>query len=229
MSLERSTAQNILLEVLKPEQHETSTHRLQELCLTVDWQDLHSLALKSGLIGLLHKQLRHANVRIPEDIQFPWMAWELAVGQSNKKRLSIACQVLTKATEAGLLLAPIKGIELLLDAPKESLSLRSTSDIDLVTTPEQLHAVEELILNEGYLPSSIQDEFKRHHHHLVYYHPDNPLDDIIELHWTFLFKTFNIGRNWFESNYFFKSFTKIFCPKSNICSYVYGKFWFEVD
>ena len=70
------------------------------------------------------------------------------------------------------------------------LSLRSTCDVDLVTLPEHVLTVEQHLFKCGYVASDDQDSFIRHHHHRVYFKPGEIDSTTIELHWTFLYKTF---------------------------------------
>lgn len=187
-----SNEDRALLLSLHPQFTETDAHALRNCLNDFDWDYFSRIVQLSGVTGLIHSRFHEFSIAIPGDVLRSWMAWRISVEQDNANRLELAKDILAAAEEKNLPLVPIKGMALFLNQSIKDLSIRSTCDIDLVTLPEHIEAVENILLQKGYVASDQQDAFIRHHHHRVYFKPGQVDTTTVELHWTFLYKTFGL-------------------------------------
>ncbi len=185
-----SNAERGILLTVKPRLLHYEKEEIKQCFTDIDWEQFSTMALSTGLTGTIHSRLREAKIDIPTHIRNHWLAWSLAVEQENKIRLAEAKDILIKLEKEDLPVVPIKGMALFLKPDIQDLSLRSSCDIDLVTLPQHVDAIESLLLTWGYTSSEHQESFIRHHHHRVYTKPSDFGEITVELHWTFLYKTF---------------------------------------
>lgn len=190
-----SKEEAVLLLAMRPSLDVEGGHELARLSATLNWDRFAMLVRSAGAIGRVHELFTEHKISIPTQLARGWIAFALATERDNLARLECLRWLQHQCANNGIDLVPIKGMSLLLSHVYPDPSVRSTCDIDVVTLPHQVHAVEKLLLEAGYVAAAQQEMFIRHHHHRVYFRPEDPATTHVEVHWTFLYKTFSNERH----------------------------------
>lgn len=173
------------LEILKLNSIEESNQFDQNWFTNIDWNEFLALTIHHRTFCNLYKKMEHVNkTYIPK-----FVIQKLAYLYKNNifKMLQLTAEmdnVNKKMKEQKINFLLLKGPALAKELYGD-ISLRTSSDLDILVPIEKLQEVEQLLQNEGYLKHdyirSVLNDWKWRHHHVTYFHPAKKVK--LEIHW----------------------------------------------
>jgi Uncharacterised nucleotidyltransferase len=173
------------LEILKLNSIEEINQIDHKWFTNIDWNEFVALTIHHRTFCTLYKKVNHAHKTfIPDFVVqklgnlyksniFKMLHLSAEMDNINKKMKEQEIKFL-------LLKGPALAKELYGD-----ISLRTSSDLDILIPIEKLCEVEQLLQNEGYLKDdyirSVLNDWKWRHHHVTYFHPVKEVK--LEIHW----------------------------------------------
>jgi len=151
----------------------------------IDWNGFLNLAFHHRVYPILYKRLKeHAYDAIPTSVlsklHSHYSANVIAMLRLSSEMEKINYAFSVQNLKFIVLKGPILALKLYGD-----ISLRTSKDIDILVSPNDLTEAEEILIRLGYKTAdkenSILNSWKRKHHHISYIHPENKTQ--IELHW----------------------------------------------
>ncbi|AXI10762.1 Renal dipeptidase [Oceanobacillus zhaokaii] len=176
---------NLILELLKGNYPSDILAIDKGLFQSVDWNLFIDLAMHHRVYPVLHSKLKLAiDKQIPEyvvdTISRPYK-------QNTLQMLFLTAEMeqisqLFAAREISLL--QLKGPALAHDLYGD-ISLRTSSDLDVLIPIEQLQLAEEILIEQGYKKEdyikTVLNDWKWRHHHITFIHPIKKIK--VEIHW----------------------------------------------
>ncbi|MEK3885885.1 nucleotidyltransferase domain-containing protein [Bacillus sp. FSL K6-3431] len=171
----------LILEIVKSENDDVSKERYVD----IDWDLFLQLALHHRLYPLLYtKIMKMEGSRIPSHISKTLYNYY----QKNTFRMLHLCGEMEKLSklfnENEILLLFLKG-PVLADDLYGDISKRTSGDLDILISIENLDKANALLIDLGYEKDeyihSVLNDWKWRHHHFTYYHPVQGTK--IEIHW----------------------------------------------
>jgi hypothetical protein len=176
-----------LLEIINKEQVEELSDYIKEKGKTIDWKLFLELAYHHRLFPLLTTKL----TKIDNHLIPPYIVQ--AISQTYKENTfhmlflaSVMEEIYKLFTDNRINVVVLKGPILALDLYGD-VSLRTSSDLDMLIPIDELEKAEKLLLNLGYVKDdyirTILNDWKWRHHHITFIHPKTKVK--IEIHWRF--------------------------------------------
>ncbi len=171
----------LILEIVKSENDDIS----KDWYVDIDWDLFLQLALHHRLYPLIYtKIMKMEGSRIPSHISQTLYNYY----QKNTFRMLHLCGEMEKLgklfNENEILLLFLKG-PILADDLYGDISKRTSGDLDILISIENLDKANALLIDLGYEKDeyihSVLNDWKWRHHHFTYYHPIQ--DTKIEIHW----------------------------------------------
>ncbi|MCM3111530.1 nucleotidyltransferase domain-containing protein [Lederbergia lenta] len=171
----------LILEIVKSENDDIS----KDWYVDIDWDLFLQLALHHRLYPLIYtKIMKMEGSRIPSYISQTLYKYY----QKNTFRMLHLCGEMEKLgklfNENEILLLFLKG-PILADDLYGDISKRTSGDLDILISIENLDKANALLIDLGYEKDeyihSVLNDWKWRHHHFTYYHPIQ--DTKIEIHW----------------------------------------------
>lgn len=171
----------LILEIVKSENDDIS----KDWYVDIDWDLFLQLALHHRLYPLIYtKIMKMEGSRIPSHISQTLYKYY----QKNTFRMLRLCGEMEKLgklfNENEILLLFLKG-PILADDLYGDISKRTSGDLDILISIENLDKANALLIDLGYEKDeyihSVLNDWKWRHHHFTYYHPIQ--DTKIEIHW----------------------------------------------
>ncbi|MCQ6278908.1 nucleotidyltransferase family protein [Bacillus sp. EB600] len=176
---------SLLLELIKLDEA-GNTHLIKKEAFTdIEWDQFLLLAKHHRVYPIIYKNLK----KVPED-WFPlYVGSELSrLYQNNTIQMLHLTgemeQVNKVFFENGVRVLFLKG-PVLGTALYGDVSLRTSSDLDVLIPMNKLKKAEEVLLEKGYIKDdyiqSILHDWKWRHHHITFFHPEKRIK--LEIHW----------------------------------------------
>lgn len=175
----------LLLEICKLEDVVTLSTDQRALFTNVDWSLFMELSLHHRVYPYIYPKLKSLEDKlVPENIMQQLNRYY----QNNTFKMLQLCGEMERVSKLFLeneihplfLKGPILATDLYGD-----LSLRTSGDLDVLISIENLQKAEELILCAGYEKDeyiqSVLNDWKWRHHHFTYFHPTKGIK--LEIHW----------------------------------------------
>jgi hypothetical protein len=173
------------LEILKLNSNEEINQIDHKWFINIDWNEFVALTIHHRTFCTLYKKVNHAHKTFIPDFVVQ------KLGNLYKSNIFKMLQLSAEMDNVNKKLKEQEIKFLLLKGPalaKElygDISLRTSSDLDILIPIEKLCEVEQLLQNEGYLKDdyirSILNDWKWRHHHVTYFHPIKKVK--LEIHW----------------------------------------------
>ena len=174
-----------LLEIINRDHVEDIEAYIKEKADTIDWDLFLELALHHRIYPLLSTKLK----MVDEDLIPSHIVQDM--NQMYKRNtfhmlylagvMEDVCRVFT---ENRINLLVLKGPTLAVDLYGD-VSLRTSSDLDMLIPIQELERAEKLLLKLGYEKDdyiqTVLNDWKWRHHHVTYFHPEKKVK--IEIHW----------------------------------------------
>jgi hypothetical protein len=186
LSLNLTNEMKLLLEILKVENNDSLNSINKDLLKHIDWVTFLRLVKHHRVYPSIYKKIVDLsdNVGVPLDIQNKLFR----LYQNNAFQmlyLSGEMELLTKLfVENSVSSLVLKGPALALDLYGD-ISLRTSSDLDILISIKDLDKIENIIIKEGYIKydyfSTVLNDWKWRHHHTSYFHPIKKIK--LEIHW----------------------------------------------
>lgn len=188
----------LLLYCLSPVKNPQTIQQIETLAQgNLNWAALIQLAKKHKVGPLFYHQLSHLAIEtVPTVLQDEFCQYSHTMAGRNLFITFELTRLLSLMAEKGIDTLPYKG-PVLAQTIYKTLSLRVFSDLDIVIQPQDIYAVEELFIAEGYRPyygKKSRTELAAHmksaaEHTYDFYHDSKQV--FIEVHWRFWPKTFS--------------------------------------
>lgn len=188
----------LLLCCLSPIKNAQTIQQIKTLSEGVtDWANLIQLAKKHKVGPLFYNQLSNLDLAaVPTSLQDEFRQYSQTMAGRNLFVTFELIRLLSRMAENGIDTLPYKG-PVLAQTLYKTLSLRVFSDLDIVVQPQDIYAVESLLIAEGYRPyygKKSKTELAAHmksaaEHTYDFYHDNKKV--FIEIHWRFWPKTFS--------------------------------------
>ncbi|MGX2961397.1 nucleotidyltransferase domain-containing protein [Peribacillus sp. JNUCC 23] len=174
----------LLLEIIKTE-HDIDIHiKSLEWATDIDWNLFLELAMHHRLYPLLNTKLKKLNSLIPTDVY-------QVIHENYKKNTFLMLNLSAEIEQVSKLFANnhihllvLKGPVLAADLYGD-ISLRTSSDLDVLVPLDDLEKVENLLIETGYVKDdyfqTILSDWKWRHHHITFFHPKSNIK--LEVHW----------------------------------------------
>jgi Uncharacterised nucleotidyltransferase len=151
----------------------------------IDWDEFLALAIHHRIFCVLYKKIKHA--KSPYIPDFVVEKLEILYKRNIFKMLQLSAELET--VNKIMIHEKIKLLLLKGPALAKSLygdiSLRTSSDLDILVPIGDLQKVEQHLQNEGYVKNdyfqSVLNDWKWRHHHVTFFHPIKNVK--IEIHW----------------------------------------------
>ncbi|UVI31530.1 nucleotidyltransferase domain-containing protein [Paenibacillus spongiae] len=151
----------------------------------VDWDHFLLLSRHHRLVPFLHHRMKQLSLTgIPpyvlQTISREYRNNTLQMMQLSGEMTQVSKQLSERGIRSIMLKGPVVAVDLY-----GSLSLRTSSDLDILVHLDDLEHVERILAGLGYvkegdLPSVLND-WKWRHHHIAFYHPAKRVK--LEIHW----------------------------------------------
>ncbi|MEM7065575.1 MAG: nucleotidyltransferase family protein [Cyanobacteria bacterium P01_B01_bin.77] len=188
----------LLLYCLSPVKNSQTIQQIEILVQgEIDWTALIQLAKKHKVGPLFYNQLSNLAIEaVPTLLQNKFRQYSQTMAGRNLFITFELTRLLSLMTENGIDPLPYKG-PVLAQTIYQTLNLRLFSDLDIVVQPQDIYAVEDLLIAEGYRPyygKKSRTELAAHmksaaEHTYDFYHDSKRI--FIEVHWRFWPKTFS--------------------------------------
>lgn len=175
----------MLLQMARRDQSDAGRERLARLAPRVDWPRLREWAQSGGVVGFAARHIE--GLEAPAAIKKQLVVASLQNQLRNGVLMDEARGLCALAEERGLLLIPLKGAALNMGLPYDDLSLRSMSDLDLLTSRDQVESLTSLLMERGYEPCGGARGMRtslRYSYHFMFEREVRGLHVHLELHWT---------------------------------------------
>lgn len=174
----------LILQLLKKNNEQYVFAHKEELCKDIDWDYFISLVKHHRVFPSLSSKVGMLDGFIPSFVtrylnkQYKKNTFQMLYLSGEMENVS---KLFTKSNIRLLFLkGPIIGHGLYGD-----ISLRTSSDLDMLIPIEQLEMADEILLKLGYEKDdyiqSILNDWKWRHHHVTYFHPGKNIK--LEIHW----------------------------------------------
>lgn len=174
-----------LLELLKENSEGANQQTLQVLSEGVDWNLFLEYAFHHRVYPLLSSR-----IQMLQDYPVPTNVMQILNEQyklNTFKMLQLSAdmeQISKLFTEEGINTLFLKGPAIAYDLYGD-ISLRTSTDLDVLIPIEHIEQAEKLLLNQGYekkdVLESVFNEWKWRNHHICYFHPEKHRK--LEIHW----------------------------------------------
>lgn len=174
-----------ILELLKDDNKEMIQKKQVELCKEIDWGSFLEYAIHHRVFPLLY-----SNIKVLDQNLVPALVTQRLTEQYKQNtfrmlQLTAEMEQISKSfTEKTINTLFLKGPAIAQDLYGD-ISLRTSSDLDLLIPIECLDEVVKILLKQGYNQTefidSIFKEWKWKSHHITFYHPNKNLK--VEVHW----------------------------------------------
>ena len=174
-----------LLEIINRDHVEDIEAYIKEKADTIDWDLFFELALHHRIYPLLSTKLK----MIDEDLIPSHIVQDMTeMYKRNTFHMLYLAGVMEEVcrvfTENKINLLVLKGPILAVDLYGD-VSLRTSSDLDMLIPIQELDRAEKLLLKLGYEKDdyiqTVLNDWKWRHHHVTYFHPEKKVK--IEIHW----------------------------------------------
>ncbi|GAF65385.1 hypothetical protein BTS2_2283 [Bacillus sp. TS-2] len=152
--------------------------------VNLNWNEFLAYAMHHRVYPLLHSKMKERTEPIPEHVRHSiFLDYKQNVFQMLRlsAEMNYINEILVKQKINSLFLkGPVLAEELYGD-----LSLRTSSDIDLLIPLKDLKTAEKLLIDSGYEKDdyiqTVLNDWRWRHHHVTYFHPTKKIK--VELHW----------------------------------------------
>lgn len=175
----------LILEIIKSKQVTSLTEINCNNASEINWNHFLELAMHHRVYPLLYNNINNIPENIIPNHVIQILKNNYKVNTFEMLRLSAEMDMVSKLLNANdieliFLKGPVLAVELY-----GNLSHRTCGDIDMLVPIEKLHAVEDLLLINGYEKDdyihSVLGDWKWRHHHFTYFHPEKKIK--LEVHW----------------------------------------------
>ncbi|RDW22393.1 Renal dipeptidase [Oceanobacillus arenosus] len=175
----------LILEILKSDYSSDVVAIDQTLFRDVDWNLFIDLAMHHRVYPVLHSKLKLANDKQIPDYVVETISKHYKQNTFQMLFLTAEMEQVSKLFAAREIpLLQLKGPALAHDLYGD-ISLRTSSDLDVLIPIEQLHLAEEILVAYGYEKDdyikTVLNDWKWRHHHITFIHPIKKIK--VEIHW----------------------------------------------
>lgn len=172
----------LILELLKDK---PDMNYLNAITLEIDWKHFLELVVHHRVYSVIYPRLNEENKTIiPESIKNKLFL----IYRKNTFKMLQLCQemeyISSLFNENDIKLLVLKG-PILATVLYGDISLRTSSDLDVLVPLSELDKVEKLLFDQGYIKDeyilSVLGDWKWRHHHFTYTHPIKNIK--LEIHW----------------------------------------------
>lgn len=153
---------------------------------TINWPLLRKIARVHGISSFIYHIVSAHQIAVDSDFEAQLKNRYQANTIKNFKQIKAAVSLAGKFKERGITIIPYKGA-IFSHSYYSDLALRESVDIDFLISKDDLEAVEDYFIEEGYNPlTTVPRPYLRYYRtfykDIVYHKPDEKLGSI-ELHW----------------------------------------------
>ncbi|MEC5424053.1 nucleotidyltransferase family protein [Virgibacillus sp. C22-A2] len=174
----------LLLELLRSD-YDTVVDLHSKLFTAVDWNLFMELSMHHRIFPLLFSKLKVTNSDMIPPYVIEFISQQYKKNTFQMLYLSGEMEKVAKIFSAKQLpLLFLKGPALAHDLYGD-ISLRTSSDLDILIPIDKLEKAEELLVEEGYVKDdyiqTVLNDWKWRHHHITFFHPQKRIK--LEIHW----------------------------------------------
>ncbi|MFP7735353.1 nucleotidyltransferase family protein [Priestia aryabhattai] len=175
----------LILELMKEGNHQYVQKHQESLCRDIDWNFFIKLTIHHRVYPLLNFKIKMLDESLVPAYVFQFLNHQYKKNTFQMLRLSAEMERVSKLfSEQNIRTVFLKGPVLAQDLYGD-LSLRTSSDLDILIPIEKLEKAEELLLALGYEKDdyieTVLNDWRWRHHHVTYIHPRTKMK--LEIHW----------------------------------------------
>ncbi|WP_318618553.1 nucleotidyltransferase family protein [Priestia megaterium] len=175
----------LILELMKEGNHQYVQKHQESLCRDIDWNFFIKLTIHHRVYPLLNFKIKMLDESLVPAYVFQFLNHQYKKNTFQMLRLSAEMERVSKLfSEQHIRTVFLKGPVLAQDLYGD-LSLRTSSDLDILIPIEKLEKAEELLLALGYEKDdyieTVLNDWRWRHHHVTYIHPRTKMK--LEIHW----------------------------------------------
>lgn len=172
-------------EIMKRENSEDLQEIDKDWFTNIDWNKFLELAMHHRTYSLIYSKITEVEEKLIPTRVIQALRQYFKINTFQMLHLSGEMEQLTKLlSDNGIRSLFLKGPVLAADLYGD-ISLRTSSDLDVLIPIKDLDKVEELLLKLGYEKDdyilTVLNDWKWRHHHLTYFHPQKKIK--LEIHW----------------------------------------------
>jgi hypothetical protein len=174
----------LILELMTSNGNKKTIFANENLFTDINWDEFYRLVIHHRVYPVISDFLQKVNTKIPENI-LQKLSYKNQKNRFQMLYLSGEMSQIGKLFKDNdirtvFLKGPVLGLDLYGD-----VSLRTSSDIDLLIPINDLFKAEELLLQNGYVKddyiTTILGDWKWRHHHITFFHKEKNIK--VEIHW----------------------------------------------
>lgn len=175
----------LILELMKEGNHQYVQKHQESLCRDIDWNFFIKLTIHHRVYPLLNFKIKMLDESLVPAYVFQFLNHQYKKNTFQMLRLSAEMERVSKLfSEQHIRTVFLKGPVLAQDLYGD-LSLRTSSDLDILIPIEKLKKAEELLVALGYEKDdyieTVLNDWRWRHHHVTYIHPRTKMK--LEIHW----------------------------------------------
>ncbi|SFL10858.1 Uncharacterised nucleotidyltransferase [Paenibacillus sp. 1_12] len=173
------------LEIIRMENTEELKAIDKERFVHIDWDHFLKLAIHHRIYSLIYVRLQELDETLIPAYVFEVLHRKFKKNTLQMLHLSAEMEQVSKSfTENEVRTLFLKGPVLAVDLYGD-ISLRTSSDLDILISIDDLDRVEKLLFKQGYVKDdeilTVLNDWKWRHHHKTYYHSSKKIT--LEIHW----------------------------------------------
>jgi hypothetical protein len=176
---------NLILYFLQEEMNEVTQLDGKEMFIDINWSEFQKLCIHHRVFPVIYKKIKDMNSPyIPSNV-VQALRREYQINVFRMLQLSGETEYLSNIlSESSIRALFLKG-PVLASHLYGDISLRTSSDLDILIPIDDLELTETLLIKHGYLKDdyiqTVLNDWKWRHHHITFFHPLKKCK--IEIHW----------------------------------------------
>ncbi|WP_318505229.1 nucleotidyltransferase family protein [Bacillus sp. T3] len=173
------------IEIMKCKSSEELNTFGEEWFVNVDWDNFVEIALHHRIYSFIYPKMKKINKKLIPDRIYNIFNSYFQMNTFKMLQLSGEMEEVSKLfMESGIQSIFLKGPVIAKDLYGD-ISLRTSSDLDVLIPIKDLEKAEQLLFQQGYIKDdyieTVLNDWKWRHHHTTYFHPEKNVK--IEIHW----------------------------------------------